>query len=84
MKKFWRVATFLLITIGNCYSQIGQQLRPTIAGSNTGLQISIEFPGYLALKFGDGSGTKPCPEPLGGINCQGIWSFYDLKNDPTS
>ena len=82
MKKFWRVATFLLITIGNCYSQIGQQLRPNVAGSNTGLQISIEFPGYLALKFGDGSGTKPCPEPLGGINCQGIWSFYDLKNDP--
>lgn len=84
MRRSGTIALFLLFIIGNCYSQVESQLRPVVVGQNgagTGVQITIEFPGYLALKFGDGSGTKPCPKPLGGINCQGIWSLYDLKND---
>jgi hypothetical protein len=85
MKNPLVVLVFCALTAGNCAAQVAAQTRPIISGisgSGTGQQITIEFPGYVSLIHGDGTGSSPCQTPPGGINCQGIWSIYDLKNDP--
>jgi len=86
MKYSLIVLVLFLVTGDSARAQVQAQLQPVVSGaigSNTGQQIMIEFPGYIAMKHGDGTGTKPCPNPPGGINCQGIWTIYDLKNDPS-
>ena len=84
MKRSFAVLVFCATSTGIGAAQIAAQTPPVIkgaSGSHTGQQITVEFPGYLSVTHGDGTGSTPCPNPPGGINCQGIWSIYDLKND---
>jgi hypothetical protein len=85
MKNLFVVFVFFSLATEGSAAQIEPQRNPFVSGKGggrTAQQITIEFPGYLSVSHGDGTGSLPCPSPPGGINCQGIWSIYDLKNDP--
>jgi hypothetical protein len=71
-----KVTLVVAVLMGTAWAQLGQVTVSSTFVPGQGHYQTVEFPGYYAVKLGDGSAESD------GADFHGLIGFWDLKNDP--